>query len=277
MSQDFQGGLASSLSQHGAGSFEEHPVDVQLSSIAELERRAVYACVALGLTAVIDVIDTGLREASLWWIDSGDLERLGRLDDALNTSNIARVLLSFITAFFFLRWVHRLVWLTRTFNGRSLRWKAREAVWLFIVPILSFFRPYQVMRDVQQQLLQQNLPEPEPVASPNEATGYRDMPLRLPPQRAPIPNAVLGWWWAAFVLMQLLMRVASKLPVNDVASLTRAYRTAEMQNIIALVAAFLAIRVVRNLTLRVRDLASRARAVSPEALRGAGFVIDPSL
>lgn len=218
--------------------------------------------------------DLCLRETSLACLESAEQSTLQALDRGVEIVVVVTGLLFLATGLTFLAWVHRLVQITRTLNGAALPWTPSQAAWGFVIPIISLFRPYQVLRDTQSMLAGQSVPEPEPEIDPSAAGGYRDMPIKLAPEHKVIPNAVLGWWWGSYVTLSVLGRIIPKMPMKSLDQIVTSYRFSSVLDLVAIVAGVLAIKVVTSLTARVVDLFARVEVLRPEALERAGFQIE---
>jgi hypothetical protein len=122
---------------------------------------------------------------------------------------------------------------------------ARRRWWAFggwIVPIVSFWFPYQYVRDVRASL------------HPAE---WR-------------PSGLVGWWWTAFLAMAILDRVTARVSLSsdpDVVSQLPIFATA-----LALVGV---VALVLWLVL-VRELLRAVDEVPDDVLRSTAFAADPA-
>lgn len=167
--------------------------------------------------------------------------------------HLAQMTMLVVTAVLFLRWLSLVVTLSRTTSTTPLRWTASEAVWGFFIPIISLYRPYQVLRDVHDQLAPDGVPEPAPRARLDGSGGYRSVPMeKAPPPRA-LPHASIGAWWGLFVAERLLGAFGTGAQV------------------LAIGAAALAVLVVRSVQARLEERYRRLRHASDEELEAWGI------
>jgi Domain of unknown function (DUF4328) len=117
------------------------------------------------------------------------------------------------------------------------RWSPGWAIGWWFVPIMSLFRPYQLVREVWQ------------ASDPMTSSGWR--------RDAP-PSVFFGWWWAFFLvyctggrLTERYSRIVGQQPTLE----TAAWLTAV--DVLALFAgigaAWCAIRIMRDITERQRQ------------------------
>ena len=70
----------------------------------------------------------------------------------------------------------------------------------FFVPVLCFYWPYQGLRDLNDALDPDLVPEPPLRPATDAATlGYREAAIEARPARIPAPRAPVGWWWTAWM------------------------------------------------------------------------------
>ena len=92
-------------------------------------------------------------------------------------------------AAYFLTWTYRLSRNLRALGATGLRTAPVWAVFFFFVPLLNLFRPYQTFREIWQ------------ASVPTQAAGA---------WRKVRPPALLGFWWASVLLMDVLDALANK-------------------------------------------------------------------
>lgn len=114
-----------------------------------------------------------------------------------------------LTTIAFLRWLARMVSLASAMSRLPLRWNASTAVWSFFMPIVSLWRPYQVIRDLHALLAPDAVPEPAPQPVLDGSGGYREIPMKAPPPRLAVPSVSIGAWWAAFLAARTLDNAAT--------------------------------------------------------------------
>ena len=110
----------------------------------------------------------------------------------------------------FLRWLHLAMRLTQALGDRSLTWSPKDAVMGFIIPFVSFVRPYQVMRDLHDALAPNLAPEPDVQVRAVETMGYRQVEMQAPPPARALPHASIGAWWAFFWIGNVVANIASR-------------------------------------------------------------------
>jgi hypothetical protein len=243
-------------------------------AIGDARVRARAVRIALGVTLGADVCMVLVNAARLGlvrdaragghveWATVGLLDRLAELGDALNAP------LLLVTGVLFVRWLRIVVRLAREFGG-GLRWKPRQVLWAFLMPIVSLWRPYELVRDVTRALAPERLPEPRPRLDVHESTGYRDGPLVVPPRGLALPNGLVGAWWATWVAGQVLFVVLR--PVGDAVDFESraAFRIA--LDALDVASAALAIQVVGAVAARLAERFRRIRFNPVDVLRDAGM------
>jgi len=91
------------------------------------------------------------------------------------------------------------------------------------LPIVSLFRPYQVLRDVQEGLAPEDVEPPPLRLDPDLQRDYRSATFVVPP----LPRSFLALWWGTFVAMSVVSRIANfatKGATSTVKSIVTAYR-----------------------------------------------------
>jgi hypothetical protein len=255
---------------------DHHPAARLVLSVVALHRRATLTVVAFGAVMLARATDLVLREWSISLIrsipDTGEgagpelMSRLQAADGLVNAGNIAITITFITTAVVFLRWMHRLVVLTRALGGK-LAWTPAQAVWAFFIPIISLIRPYQVLTAAHTALDPEHVAPPAPRVDPSAQRDYRSVAFVHPPPAPNLPKALIGFWWGAFVVMSVsgkLLTAFSTPSAPD--AVISAYRSDMFVSFAAVVAAALAVTVVRGLTARVAERFRRIRESSPESL-----------
>jgi hypothetical protein len=105
-------------------------------------------------------------------------------------------LLGLVAVVLYLRWLYRAVANTRLL-GAPIEWTPQQAVVAYFIPIVWFFRPYQVMKALYAGSDPSALHD-APVFRYRSAPNYRDAvrePLPPPRWRHPAPIAT---WWALY-------------------------------------------------------------------------------
>lgn len=161
------------------------------------------------------------------------------------------VLLAGIIAF--LVWLYRVRSNLPALGIQDARWSPGWAVGWWFVPIMSLFRPYQLVKEVWQA----SGPEARPVA-----WRYTQVP------------ALLGWWWALFLIGSFAGNIAFRMTmrgpetIDGYISNTMAYTVSA---VIWVVATIPAIMVVKGID---RRQAERQAALILEAVAEARAAPD---
>jgi Protein kinase domain/Domain of unknown function (DUF4328) len=166
-----------------------------------------------------------------------------------------------VTAGLWLAWFRRAYLNLPALGARRLRFRPWWAVGAWLVPVLSLFRPKQVLNDVWRAS--------DPDLPPDQADTWRRRPVA----------ELLGWWWLAF-LASILVRSITTDAVHNAADLMllgllperfdRFQPSAGMQvlaDLLTVLCGLLALRVVRRTTARQRDRATRLAATGALARR----------
>ena len=151
-----------------------------------LASRTRAASIALGVSAAMHLVNAGV---SMW--------RPRTFDPSVTTLELGVLV---VTAILFLRWLHRAVDVASTVSGKRMRWTPSRAVTSFFIPIVSLWRPYQVLRDLHDQLAPDGVPEPAPRPRLDGSGGYRDIPMDRAPPPKTLRRASIGLWWALFLV-----------------------------------------------------------------------------
>jgi hypothetical protein len=123
-----------------------------------------------------------------------NLERFGLLDVASWVTLLAG-------AIGFLRWLHATYRVATRVVTRPLALTPSAAVAAFFLPIVSLYRPYSALRDLDQKLEPSEIAEPPirpaSTGAPEAAAGYREPAIEQAAPRKAVPRApVLAWWFA---------------------------------------------------------------------------------
>jgi len=136
----------------------------------------------------------------------------------------------------FLMWLYRARANLPALGVSDARWSPGWAIGWWFIPIMSLFRPYQLVKEVWQA----------------------SDPMTSPGWRSNAPPVFFGWWWALYLaywtggrFTDRYSRIAGKQPTLD----TAAWLTAV--DVVALAAgaaaAWCAIRIMRDITERQRQ------------------------
>jgi hypothetical protein len=166
-----------------------------------------------------------------------------------------------ITAGLWLAWFRRAYLNLPALGARRLRFRPWWAVGAWLLPVFSLFRPKQVMNDIWRAS--------DPDLPADQADSWRRRPVA----------ELLGWWWLAF-LASVLVRSITTEAVHGAADLMllgllperfdRFQASAGMQvvaDLLTVLCALLALRVVRRTTTRQDERAARVAATGALARR----------
>jgi len=259
-----------------------HPAEAFEADVRVVSSRAKLAMGALALTALnrLLLVPILLWQSSLLSaIQAGNTPPMATLetsDTLVRIGSVVQLGLLLVTAVLFLRWIHRLVKATRALGGDTLRWKPSEAVWSFIIPIISVTRPFHVLRDVHDHLAPEAAPEPVAQVVASESSGYRSVEMKEPPPAEKVPHASIGAWWGFFWLGNVFSNIASRQTGTSTSALVLGNGLNAVADAIEVVSAILAIVVVRGVTSRLVERYRRVRHASVETLATAGITLgDP--
>lgn len=255
----------------------DHPAAHLEPDVAELRTRATLAIAALALPILPRLWDLGARQYSIGLLAqvaekeiAAELQaRLERADALVNLGSVALLPATILAAIFFLRWVHRLVGLTHVLGGYLL-WTPSQAVWAFFIPIISLFRPYQVLVQTLGALAPEKLREPAPRVDLAAQHDYRGAAFVGGWAGGRLPRALVGPWWTAYVVMNVGAQLSRLGVSKDAADVIASYHTAMAVDVIGIVAAALGMTVVRGLTARLSDRFRKVRGSTDEELASQG-------
>lgn len=241
---------------------------VDHAAVDRVASRARIAQGALALTLFNGILDFCARAWSLVQMDPGPAggdapQATFQLAELLVYISAAGALVLIVaTPIVFLRWVHGLVASTRALDDRYFRWSPSDAVWAFIIPFISLVRPYHVMRDAYAALEPDAVPPPAPRVTAGERDGYRGVTLVEAPLPR-IPTAFIGLWWGAFLLSRLTRASGSTPAGASIERIATAYQWKMLSDVVSMIAAALAIVLVRSVTARL--LERRRRVASAQS------------
>ena len=96
---------------------------------------------------------------------------------------LVQLILAIITGITFLRWIYRSNKNLRTLSGESMAFTPGWSVGWYFVPFANLYKPYQVMKEIWK------------VSHKSEDTDH----------------AIVGWWWALWLISNVLGRIAFKV------------------------------------------------------------------
>lgn len=107
---------------------------------------------------------------------------------------IAALLILIIQAILFIQWFRRAYYNLEQVESISTKFKNEHAVWAWIIPILSLFRPYHIMREIWDKT---QIPKEHPIYG-----------------KVMIPKTLIGWWWAFWLTGNFLANISYQLLVR---------------------------------------------------------------
>jgi hypothetical protein len=137
------------------------------------------------------------------------------------------------TVIVFLLWSHRAHRNLPALGAANLRFKPRDAVIYFFIPIMNLFRPYQVMKEIW----------------------YASHPTAELPKNGRPSIAVLGWWWGLFLYSNWIAGRAFRLSwgAETLSELKRASGASLFSDLMDIPAAVLAIALVHMVNRRQEE------------------------
>ena len=142
----------------------------------------------------------------------------------------------------FIRWFHAAYSNLPALGATGLRYKRGWAIGAWFVPILGLWRPKQIANDIWRAS--------DPDAPPQQGEAWRGRPV----------PALLGWWWALWILANISGGFIGGPAEGDSIESFQAVSTFNaVGDGLTVVAAVLAILVVRTMTERQE---ARARSVN---------------
>jgi hypothetical protein len=259
-----------------------HPAEAIEPSVRLAEGRAKLAIAALSLTLAsraFTIFAALSQHALLAQVQSGrqvEREQLAASDVLVGTAALVQLALLFVTAVLFLRWLHRTTMASRML-GALVLWSPSDAVWAFFIPFVNIKRPYEVVKNLHDALLDPQLPQPQATVVADGAGGYRSVQLDAPPPPNPLPAAAVGAWWATYWVSGIMGSALSRSTNVTVEGLMERHVGTVMSSLLQVVSAVLAIVMVRGVTARLAERYRRVRFSTPESLQAAGVVLAPPI
>jgi hypothetical protein len=235
-------------------------------------RTAVAALVVTGGVRLFQLVVANWQVALLDDVraGAGSADRLELCDTLATAGSAAEIGMLFVVAGVFLYWLSRTIRVARALSPTPLRWSQGEAVWGFFVPFLNLVRPYQVIRDLFDQLAPDAVPEPAPQVRFEGAAGYRSLPVVQAPPPLPVPHASIGLWWALFLVQRFVGYTMP--PAAGAAAVSQSVLQLGMiVELVAIACVVLAVLVVRAVAGRLAERHRRVSHASDEELEAWGI------
>jgi hypothetical protein len=182
----------------------------------------------LAINVVVNALTGG---ADAYWLTVFDgAEAPGTADTVVVIAYGLQFLSFAATAVAFVVWFSRAYKNVRALGGRNARYRAGWAIGAWFVPILNLFRPKQLANDIWR------------ASDPDVPPGGDSRGARLPP--------LLNWWWGAWIVASLLNNRSglSSLRAQTAEEERVATVLSLASDVLSIIAAILAILVVRSLT-----------------------------
>ena len=93
----------------------------------------------------------------------------------------------------FLMWINRAYKNLSPLGATNLRFTSGWAVGWFFVPIMSLFRPYQVVSEIMRAS--------NPNANTADSSSWRNLPT----------PTIVGWWWALFLISNFIGQIGFQM------------------------------------------------------------------
>jgi heme/copper-type cytochrome/quinol oxidase subunit 2 len=163
-----------------------------LESRARLVMISFWCYAAISAVAILALVAALMIGVNLYSDVSVPVEDTPPGMAALLLSGIALILYAIIYVIcivFYLMWLYRARGNLPALGVTDARWSPGWSVAWWFIPIMSLFRPYQVVKETWQAS--------DPASSP----GWR----------RDVPPAIFGWWWALFLVDSIGSNVTERL------------------------------------------------------------------
>lgn len=172
-------------------------------------------------------------------LESNDARQLGL--------GIAHFVIFIVTAIVFVCWFYRVHANLQPLGASGLQYTPGWAAGSWFVPILNLFRPVQIAQEIWRN------------SDPDAIDSGR---VRLEPSPS---STLIGFWWAAWLVCNVISNIAIRMPVNSPSTLESATMMQMVSGATSLIAASLALLVIWNIDARQT---ARADAIQAAINRG---------
>jgi len=210
-----------------------------------------WLAIMAGLTALVAALEIGHLNLISGKTTAGmSLSVAQQVDEdshTLATVYILVLIAHLFCAAFFVAWTWRAYRNVTALGAQRLRFGTGWAIGGWFVPILGLWRPKQIVDDIWRTS--------EPTA-----------PAALRPHlwRDTRTSALLAWWWAFFVIANIVDRIASRMPSETIEQHRSAITWDLVADLLTIVAAGLAILVITRITARQRGRSDVLRSLPPK-------------
>lgn len=242
----------------------QHPTEAIEPSVESAEGRAKIAIIAIGLYSMMEL---GLRATELWLGPKILMQRQVAVvaydatsiaaSMVLALGALASLIASIASAVFFLYWL-RGVGKTARLLGATPRFSVSDATWAFFIPVLNITRPYLVMKDLNDALLDDRT---QAVANgAPDAGAYREPAAAVERPTPRLPESWLKLWWLSYLAGGFF---APFLWFTKPVAVVRAVGAVEVcSKTFALASAVLVAMIIQRMTARLRERFERVRRVA---------------
>ncbi len=202
----------------------------------------VAAMLLLAVAGMQELVSVGPKLAYIFLLAGdrvvgGDNDEMIDLVESVNgLMALAGLLLLLVTGVVFCIWFYRAHKNLTLLGVRGLTYSPGWAAGSFFVPILNLFRPYQIAQEVWRAS--------DPAAPPDSPRSWR----------AGSGSALIGGWWACWILANLTGTVASRMEgfgtATDPGTLQAATLVDLVSSLLSFLAAVLAILVIKQIRAR---------------------------
>ena len=151
----------------------------------------------------------------------------------------------------FLIWIYRAHRNLSALGVQNLRFSPGWAAGWFFIPIMSLFRPYQVVTEIWKG------------SDPKSTDGVSWQSVPLSP--------LIGWWWAFWIIGNFISNFAARLFLTGETTGLASSWCVLIADVIEIPAAILAIAIIRRISVRQQENGSQAVKFAPQA-SGDAFV-----
>ena len=152
-------------------------------------------------------------------------------DDRLALVSLLYILVSVVLIVVFLVWLYRIRINEDDLGISGTRFSNGWSVWVWFIPIMHLFRPYQIMKEAWQ-------------ASDPDAISDGWMQSAISP--------LLGWWWALWLVGNYAANISLRIffGADDLRSYIDSDRLDLVSSALLILCALLAIMIVRGISAR---------------------------
>ena len=161
---------------------------------------------------------------------------------------VLQLLTLIVTAIFFCIWNYRVYKNVLALGVSRLQHSPGWAAGAWFVPILNWFRPYQIMQETWKGSEPSNLRK--------EGEMYH----------RPVGSSLVGWWWAAWIIGGLVNQVAFRAEMHaegDLEVLQISAIASMIGAVITIACGVMAISIVRSITANQEERHQLVRGATP--------------